>query len=115
MGKTIENYYLGKVIGQGQFGKVHKGHHMVTNVDVAVKCMSRAKLTGKFIDLLNNEIKVLKCCNNNNIIKLYDIKKTSNNIYLITEFCNEGDLYETLKKKKVILKRNSLKMKQLSI
>jgi len=49
---------------------------------------------------LENEIKVLKQCKNQNIIKLYDIKKTVNNYYLIMEYCNEGDLSEYLKQKK---------------
>lgn len=52
----------------------------------------RELLKGKFTELLENEIKVLRTCNNENIIKLYDIKKTANNIYLIMEYCNEGDL-----------------------
>lgn len=38
---------------------------------------------GKFLELLENEIKVLRACDNKNIIKLYDIKKTANNFYLI--------------------------------
>ena len=49
--------------------------------------------------MLENEIKgsnhfilVLRTCNNENIIKLYDLKKTANNFYLIIEYCNEGDL-----------------------
>lgn len=49
---------------------------------------------------MENEIKVLKQCKNQNIIKLYDIKKTVNNYYLIMEYCNEGDLSEYLKQKK---------------
>ena len=49
-------------------------------------------MKGKFTELLENEIKVLRTCNNDNIIKLYDIKKTANNIYLIMEYCNEGEL-----------------------
>lgn len=56
-------------------------------------------MSGKFNELLENEIKVLRTCNNENIIKLYDIKKTANNFYLILEFCNEGDLSEYLKQK----------------
>lgn len=52
------------------------------------------------MELLENEIKVLKTCDNPNIIKLYDIKKTANNFYLILEYCNEGDLMAYLKKKK---------------
>ena len=58
--------------------------------------------SGKFLELLENEIKVLKTCDNKNIIKLYDIKKTANNFYLILEYCNEGDLSVYLKKKKIL-------------
>jgi serine/threonine-protein kinase ULK/ATG1 len=42
---------------------------------------------------------VLRTCNNENIIKLFDIKKTANNFYLILEYCNEGDLNDYLKQK----------------
>jgi len=59
-------------------------------------------LKGKFHELLENEIKVLRTCNNENIIKLYDLKKTANNFYLILEYCNEGDLQELLKKRKYL-------------
>ncbi len=54
---------------------------------------------GKFNELLENEIKVLRTCDNQNIIKLYDLKKTANNFYLILEYCNEGDLGDYLKQK----------------
>lgn len=43
---------------------------------------------------------MLKSCKNNNIIQLIDIKKTANNIYLVLEYCNEGDLMAYLKSKK---------------
>jgi serine/threonine-protein kinase ULK/ATG1 len=45
---------------------------------------------------------VLKSCDNPNIIKLYDLKKTANNFYLILEYCNEGDLMVYLKQKKTL-------------
>lgn len=56
-------------------------------------------ILGKFNELLENEIKVLRTCNNENIIKLYDLKKTANNFYLILEFCNEGDMNDYIKQK----------------
>jgi serine/threonine-protein kinase ULK/ATG1 len=99
MVKIVDDYVLQRQIGRGQFGEVYKGYHKVTLKDVAVKAVNRSKLKGKFYELLENEIKVLRCCDNNNIIKLYDIKKTKNNIYLMLEYCNEGDLMEYLKKK----------------
>ena len=100
MPKIIDNYTLERKIGTGQFGEVYKGINKTTNTDIAIKCVKRETIKGKFQELLENEIKVLKQCNNENIIKLYDIKKTANNIYLIMEYCNEGDLLVYLKDKK---------------
>lgn len=67
-----------------------------------MKVIKRELLKGKFNELLENEIRVLRTCNNENIIKLYDIKKTANNFYLILEYCNEGDLMVYLKEKKTL-------------
>lgn len=99
MVKIVDNYVLERVIGKGQFGEVFKGYNKTTGEDIAVKTVNRKNLKGKFYELLENEIKVLRSCNNPNIIKLYDIKKTANNIYLVLEFCNEGDLMKYMKEK----------------
>lgn len=100
MPKLVDNYVLNRKIGAGQFGEVLKGYDRTTNNDVAVKVIKRENLKGKFVELLENEIKVLKGCDNCNIVKLYDLKKTPNNFYLMLEYCNEGDLQNYLKKKK---------------
>ncbi len=92
MPKIVDNYVLERKIGKGQFGDVFKGYDKNNNKDIAVKVVKRELLKGKFTELLENEIKVLRTCNNDNIIKLYDIKKTANNFYMIMEYCNEGDL-----------------------
>lgn len=102
MPKIVDNYVLERKIGSGQFGEVFKGYNKITNVDIAIKSVKRELLKGKFHELLENEIKVLRSCNNDNIIKLYDLKKTQNNIYLILEYCNEGDLNNYLKTRKYI-------------
>ena len=100
MPKQVDNYILERKIGAGQFGEVYKGFNKINNQDIAVKCVRRELLTGKFLELLENEIKVLRACDNANIIKLYDLKKTSHNFYLILEFCNEGDMSQYLQQKK---------------
>lgn len=102
MPKQVDNYVLERKIGSGQFGEVFKGYNKTTGQDIAVKVVRRDYLKGKFLELLENEISVLKSCNNPNIIKLYDMKKTANNFYLIIEFCNEGDLGVYLKQKKFL-------------
>ena len=110
MVKIVDNYVLQRIIGKGQFGEVYKGYHKKTLKDVAIKAVNRKKLKGKFYELLENEIKVLRCCENINIIKLYDIKKTSNNIYLMLEYCNEGDLMQYLKKKGRLTEEEAIEM-----
>lgn len=102
MPKIVDNYVLERKIGSGQFGDVFKGYNKTNNQDIAIKVVKRELLKGKFNELLENEIRVLRTCNNDNIIKLYDIKKTANNFYLMLEYCNEGDLMQYQKEKKYL-------------
>jgi serine/threonine-protein kinase ULK2 len=63
--------------------------------------MIKGKLSiilGKFYELLENEIKVLKTCDNPYIIKLYTLKKTPHNYYLMLEYCNGGDMLAKVRK-----------------
>ena len=53
---------------------------------------------------------MLRTCDNKNIIKLYDIKKTANNFYLILEYCNEGDLSQYLKRKKTLPENEAIEI-----
>lgn len=115
MPKVIDNYVLEQKIGSGQFGDVYKGYNKDTLADIAIKVIRRESLkgialldVGKFSELLENEIKVLKCCNCPNIIRLYDLKKTTNNFYLIMEYCNEGDLSVYLKRTRTLSEREAV-------
>lgn len=90
MPKVVDNYVFERKIGSGQYGDVFKGYNKNNGTDIAIKAIKRENIKGthssylgKFMELLENEIKVLKTCDNRNIIKLYDIKKTANNFYLI--------------------------------
>ena len=109
MPKLIDNYVLNRKIGAGQYGEVFRGYDRATNNEIAVKTIQRDKVkgilstySGKFRELLESEIKVLKSCENSNIIRLYDMKKTPNNFYLIMEYCNGGDLDAYVKKRKYL-------------
>lgn len=48
--------------------------------------------------VLTNEIETLKKLKSENILKLYDVFHTVNNSYIITEYCDKGDLGTYLKK-----------------
>ena len=99
MPKKIENFVMEYKIGAGQYGEVYKGYDKETGQEVAIKSMPRSLFQGKFKELFENEVRALKTCKNINIIKMIDIKRTSHNIYMILEYCNEGDLKDYLKLK----------------
>lgn len=58
-------------------------------------------------NLLQSEIDVLKIVKHPNILRCLDIFSSSNNCYIVTELCNEGDL-----ESKVIKARGTLEEPQ---
>lgn len=42
--KRIGNYFVGKTIGQGTFGKVRVGTHVLTEEKVAIKILEKDKI-----------------------------------------------------------------------
>lgn len=96
--KKIGSYYLLKPIGIGSFAKVYKGLDERTNEIVAIKMINKLQFPLEKNDLIDKEISILKSLSHPNIIRIQDIKRTQNNIYLIFEFCHLGDLESYIKK-----------------
>ena len=97
--QQIDNYILEKKIGSGNYGEVFRGFDLKKKQTVAIKVIKKDLLTGQFLDLFTCEVKILKSVQSPNIIKLFDVKKTKKNVYMIFEYCEEGDLSEYLKNK----------------
>ena len=51
---------------------------------------------------IQSEIEIMKQVSHENIVKLFDIYQTSNNMYIITEYCDGGDLLVELRKRRKI-------------
>ena len=96
----IENYYLEKLIGKGDFCEVYFTTKKDDQKKYATKVYNRA-----FIDenqeltrYLRKEVMIVKNLYHPNIIKLHDRKKSKNHYYIIYEYCNGGRLSEALEK-----------------
>lgn len=50
--------------------------------------------------LLNNEINALRALIHKNILHTVEILMTKNNVYIITEFCENGDLQKMIRSKR---------------
>ena len=95
----VDDLILIKSIGKGNFGEVFFTQKKGRPEYYATKKMYRAVLEKpENKKRLLYEIDILSHLNHPNIIKFCGLKKTVNNWYLVTEFCNGGSLSENLKK-----------------
>ena len=97
--KCVDDLILIKSIGKGNFGEVFLTQKKGRPEFYATKKMYRQALEKpENKKRLLYEIDILSHLNHPNIIKFYDLKKTVNNWYIVTEFCNGGSLTDNLKK-----------------
>jgi serine/threonine protein kinase len=61
-----------------------------------VKIIEKKSLTRRLFNNLKNEINILGKINYQNVIRLHEIQRTDNRLYLIMELCNADDI-ENLK------------------
>ncbi|XP_077234200.1 CDPK-related kinase 3-like [Tasmannia lanceolata] len=94
-------YELGKEVGRGHFGhtcsaKAKKGE--IKGQSVAVKIISKAKMTTAIsIEDVRREVKILKALSvHKNLIKFYDACEDANNVYIIMELCEGGELLDRI-------------------
>lgn len=100
--KKIDKFMVvNNLIGQGAFGKVYRGFY-ANDESKQVACkvipISAISNSAKYLDLVKREISVLQqLVNNQYIVKLLDVARTNNNLYIFLEYCGDGDLKEYIK------------------
>ena len=98
--KKIQNYFfkLDDLLGRGNFSCVYRGFHEYTKEIVAIKVVEMIRVHSQILkDLLHSEIEILKKLWHPNVLKCYEVFFSSNHCYIITEYCNEGDLATMIK------------------
>ena len=92
-----EEYEIEGQLGEGGYGKVYLVRHKRMNLLRAMKVISIDSKTSE--ERTDEEIELLKKLDHPNIIKLFEYFIDEDNYYLITEYCNGGDLFDLIKKK----------------
>ena len=89
----INQYQIKEIIGEGMFGKVKLAFHLLTNEKVAIKIFDKGKIkTKKEKEYIEREINILKKLNHYNTIKLYNIIKNDEFIFVIQEYISGKEL-----------------------
>lgn len=73
------------------------GIHKKSGKNVAVKIVNKTNMTTQDVELIKSEIEILKLCQHPNIIRLLDYFENSENIFIIMELLQGGDLFLILK------------------
>ncbi|CAD8160861.1 unnamed protein product [Paramecium octaurelia] len=109
--KKIQNYQFSfkAKLGKGAYGTVYAGRNIVDNKIVALKVVDKKILQTDYASqLIASEIEIMKLIEDKNIVRLIDVLQSVNNTYIVTEFCNGGDLREYLKKRKSIPENDAI-------
>ncbi|CAD8206158.1 unnamed protein product [Paramecium pentaurelia] len=91
------------LLGEGAFGKVYRGNKISTNMEVAIKKIDSQMINKDqyLIDALNSEVQIMKQLDHPNIVKFIDKFTTDRSIYIVTEYCADGDLRNIMKGRKI--------------
>merc|ERR1719403_369216 len=103
----IAHYQICRVIGEGAHGTVEVARDTLFNDHVAIKFINKAADPATLQQVLVcNEINALLRIKSEHVVKLYDYNmditymkldgSQVKTIMLVTEFCNEGDLFENI-------------------
>ena len=69
--KSIGHYLLGKSIGQGTFGKVKLGTHILTGEKVAIKVLDKHRIVEVAdVERVSREILILKRINYHDVVRV---------------------------------------------
>ncbi|ORZ21029.1 kinase-like domain-containing protein [Lobosporangium transversale] len=93
-------YKTGRTLGEGTYAVVKEGVHIETGKKYAVKVISKKLMEGKE-HMIRNEIAVLRriSIGHPNILTLVDYFETLNNLYLVTELAEGGELFDRISQK----------------
>lgn len=94
MGLKIKDYTFVKVIGEGNYGKVYEVFNEKAQESAAAKVAPKElfKRTPKLMELMKTEIRVLKECKNENVVRYVDNFMSEKSIVIVMELCDGGEL-----------------------
>ncbi|CAK1362730.1 Cytokinesis protein sepH [Cercospora beticola] len=93
----LKDYQLGQCLGRGAFGSVYAALNWSTGETVAIKQVRLSDMPKAELNVIMQEIDLLKNLNHPNIVKYHGFVKSTDSLYIILEYCEQGSLHSICK------------------
>ena len=104
----VGNYLIQQTLGQGTFGKVKLGIYLPNNEKCAIKVLEKSRMRGKDDQIrVKREFDMLSKFNHPNVILVTEIFENINSYFSVMEFCEGGELFNYIVKKKRLSENES--------
>ena len=91
-----KEYIMGKTLGTGTFGTVRLCNHKATKQTRACKIIKKAN---QDMEALYDEVEILSKLSHPNIMQIFEVYNDKTNFYIVSEFCQGGELFDAISKK----------------
>ncbi|KAM5267942.1 myosin light chain kinase family member 4 isoform 3-T3 [Hipposideros larvatus] len=94
---AVNSFYTvsrAEILGGGRFGQVHKCEEKTTGLKLAAKIIKTRGKKDK--DEVKNEITIMNQLDHVNLIQLYDAFESKNDIVLVMEYVDGGELFDRI-------------------
>ena len=88
---------LGQCLGKGAFGSVYAALNWSTGETVAIKQVRLSDMPKTELNVIMQEIDLLKNLHHPNIVKYHGFVKSTDSLYIILEYCEQGSLHSICK------------------
>ena len=97
-GKITDYYEIGRVIGQGTYGKVREANHIESGLYCAIKIIRKSQIQVRksLVDYMESELLVLEEVSHHQMLRVYDLLHDDEHIFIVTEMLSGGDLLKLL-------------------
>ncbi|XP_054286477.1 testis-specific serine/threonine-protein kinase 1-like [Macrosteles quadrilineatus] len=98
-----QGYKLGPTVGEGSYSRVKSGIKICpdgTIARVACKVINKRKASQDFINrFLPREIEIIRNLEHPNLLGVYDVFESPDQVFIFTNYCERGDLLDYIKRK----------------
>ena len=98
MSKKVGKYNLGRLLGEGTFGKVKYAVHSITGEEVAIKVLNKERIQRQNMgEQIKREISNMKAIMRHpNVVRLHEVLASKTRIFIVVELVSGGELFDRI-------------------